>query len=127
MDGVSQFKCSYYTFSMKGNLKLHEESKHYVCPYCGKQSTTKFSLNMHFNNIHKVKKFECDQCDKKFLHHNQRVHIQRKYPFKCKTFEFQTTTRRKLSLHIANVYSKETSELFSKTFPEEVLKTLILL
>ena len=104
------FKCSTCTssYSRKGELKRHEETKHknkrYNCQDCSKQFSSKVGLSKHINTVHKRIKYKCDECDKEFTQQGNKdrhisiVHNQEKN-YACKLCDFRTGTLPTLTRH----------------------------
>ena len=58
-----------YKATLKGNLKIHIESKHnkikYPCQQCAHKASTKQSLKLHIQSIHDKIKYSCEKCEYK--------------------------------------------------------------
>lgn len=58
--------------SLNNHIKMSHDKRYTpgVCPICGETFVNKSSINYHIQQVHdKVRKYECDQCDKKYQTH----------------------------------------------------------
>ena len=80
------------TFGRKYTLQLHQESLHlkrkWPCQFCDRVFTNRWNMD-HHAKAHSNMRYECDQCDKKFISnsalkcHMMNVHI-RSRPYNCR-------------------------------------------
>lgn len=61
-------------YTLKAHLKMHEDdSKPFVCSFCGKQCRTKNGLQHHLLIHTGERTFKCDYCDKRFFKRNEKM------------------------------------------------------